>query len=147
MAKQKKQDKLEKAAKKAYKRAVKAVDAAVEAAEAVDKKARKKAQKLRARLADAAGPRTTAGTRPAEQSAPDEPTSASAIDLTPPLPNVEDPTADTAAEFAGSTATAEPHDPALDRMTAQALRDVARARGLANVSRLSKAQLIERLSE
>lgn len=145
MAKQKKQDKLEKAAKKAYKRAVKAVDEAVATAEAVDKKARKKAEKLRARLADETGTRSTTTARPAEQDAGDEP--ASAIDLTPPLPNVEDPTADTAAEFAGSAATTEPHDPALDRMTVQALRDVARARGLANVSRLSKAQLIERLSD
>ena len=32
-------------------------------------------------------------------------------------------------------------------MTVQALRDAARARGIRNVSRLSKGQLIERLSD
>jgi hypothetical protein len=141
MAKNTKQDKLEKAAKKAYKRAAKAVDEAIEAADAVDRKARKKAEKLRARLAEETGRSSVAADRKEETE------SATALDLTPPLPNVEDPTAGTAAEFAGSAATTAPHDPALDRMTAQALRDVARARGLANVSRLSKAQLIERLSE
>jgi len=144
MAKQKKQDKREKAAKKAYKRAV---DEAIEAAEAVGKKARKKAEKLRQRLAEETGRRPADAGGAAQPADADDGGSGADIDLTPPLPSVEDPTADTAAEFAGSAATTAAHDPALDRLTAQALRDVARARGVQNVSRLTKAQLIDRLSD
>lgn len=133
-----KRKKLEKAAKKAYKRARKAVDEAVRAAAAVDDHARKRAASLATRLASVPVPlatRDAGGDRGAD------------IDLTPPLPRVEDTDADTAAEFAGAVATTAPHDPELDRLTLQALRDVASARGLRNVSRLTKAQLIERLSE
>jgi hypothetical protein len=60
-----------------------------------------------------------------------------------PLPNVTDAT----AEFVGSTATSAGHDRDLDHPTVQALRDVARTRGMRNVSHLTKAQLIERLSD
>jgi hypothetical protein len=60
---------------------------------------------------------------------------------------VHDETVEATAEFAGSAATSAPHDPELDQLTVQALRDVASARGLRNVSRLTKGQLIERLSE
>ncbi|WP_348789220.1 Rho termination factor N-terminal domain-containing protein [Leifsonia sp. NPDC080035] len=143
-----KRKKLEKAAEKAYARAEKAIEAAVEAAAAVDKDARKRAKKLRKRLAEqvpaAGGParRPDGADHTADSTEPDAP-----IDLTPPLPTVTDDDADTAAEFAGSAATSAPHDPELDRMTVQALRDAARARGILNVSRLTKGQLIERLSD
>ena len=137
-----KRKKLEKAAKKAYTRAEKAIEEAVAAAAALDKDARKRAKKLRDRLAERMpGPAQDASTG-ATADAP-----AAGIDLTPPLPTVTDEDADTAAEFAGSAATSAPHDPELDRMTVQALRDAARARGIRNVSRLTKGQLIERLSD
>ena len=137
-----KRKKLEKAAKKAYKRAEKAIEEAVAAAATLDKDARKRANKLRERLAERMpGPAQDAPTE-ATADAP-----APGIDLTPPLPTVTDEDAGTAAEFAGSAATSAPHDPELDRMTVQALRDAARARGIRNVSRLSKGQLIERLSD
>lgn len=134
-----KRKKLEKAAKKAYKRARKAVDEAVRTAAAVDAHARKRAASLATRLAEVPTPLPTA--------AAGSGAALGAVDLTPPLPNVEDADADTAAEFAGAIATTAPHDPELDRLTLQALRDVASARGLRNISRLTKAQLIERLSE
>jgi hypothetical protein len=73
--------------------------------------------------------------------------SAADIDLTPPLPSVRDDTVESRVEYAGSVTTSVAHDPELDQLTVQALRDVARARGLVNVSRLTKGQLIERLSE
>ena len=139
-----KRKKLEKAAKKAYKRAEKAIEEAVAAAAALDKDARKRAKKLRDRLAERM-PGPGSGSDASTGETADAP--AAGIDLTPPLPTVTDEDADTAAEFAGSAATSAPHDPELDRMTVQALRDAARARGIRNVSRLTKGQLIERLSD
>ncbi|MEV8214671.1 hypothetical protein [Leifsonia sp. NPDC077715] len=136
-----KQKKLEKAAEKALKRAEKAVDQALEAVERLDKKkAKKRAKALQKELADAVGRNTTADddrTDDASQQA----------DLTPPLPSVRDEGVEETVEFAGSVTTSAPHDPELDGLTVQALRDVARTRGLRNVSKLSKGQLIERLSE
>lgn len=139
-----KQKKLEKAAEKALKRAEKAVDEALDAVERLDKKkATKRAKALQRELADAVGRNTTAGAD--ENSGPDEGTSP--VDLTPPLPSVHDDGVEETVEFAGSVTTSAPHDPELDGLTVQALRDVARARGLRNVSQLTKGQLIERLSD
>lgn len=133
-----KQKKLEKAAEKAFARAEEAVADARKAAEKLDsKKAAKRARKLEKELAE------LVGRDAAEAAAPDAPS----IDLTPPLPSVHDETVEDTVEFAGSVTTSAPHDPELDQLTVQALRDVARARGLRNVSRLTKGQLIERLSE
>ena len=141
-----KRKKLEKAAKKAYTRAEKAIEEAVAAAAALDKDARKRAKKLRDRQAERMpGPGSGSGSDASTGETADAP--AAGIDLTPPLPTFTDEDADTAAEFAGSAATSAPHDPELDRMTVQALRDAARARGIRNVSRLTKGQLIERLSD
>lgn len=125
--------KLEKAAKKAYKRADKAVDEAIRTAEKADRAAQKRARKLAERLADAA---------PDVSEAAGKPASGASIDLTPPLPTagVEDPDAE-------RTPGTPPHDTELDHLTVQALRDVARSRDLRNVAHLTKAQLIERLSE
>lgn len=166
-----KQKKLEKAAKKALDSAKAAIAEARRRAAKLDAKTRKKADALKAELSDVEtqveksekrAERTAAASSAAHASAsgsaptPDAsesgtaPTAdASAVaadDLTPPLPSVVDDTADDATEFVGGAATTAPHDPALDRMTVQALRDAAKARGLRNVSRLTKAQLIERLS-
>ncbi|MGH1548019.1 Rho termination factor N-terminal domain-containing protein [Leifsonia poae] len=133
-----KQKMLEKAAEKALKRAEKAVDQALEAVERLDKKkAKKRAKAMQKELADAVG-RSTTGTDDA---------ASSVVDLTPPLPSVRDQGVEETVEFAGSVTTSAPHDPELDGLTVQALRDVARTRGLRNVSKLSKGQLIERLSE
>ncbi|MDN4598619.1 Rho termination factor N-terminal domain-containing protein [Leifsonia virtsii] len=136
-----KRKKLEKAAEKAFARAEEAVGAARKAAAKLDsKKAEKRARKLERELAELVGRDTRDAADPgAPESAP--------VDLTPPLPSVHDDTVEDAAEFAGSAATSAPHDPELDGLTVQALRDVARARGLRNVSKLTKGQLIERLSE
>lgn len=137
-----KRKKLEKAADKAFARAEEAVEAARKAAAKLDsKKAEKRARKLERELAGLLG----RDTRPdaSESAAP----TAAAVDLTPPLPSVHDDSVEEAAEFAGSAPTSAPHDPELDGLTVQALRDVARARGLRNVSKLTKGQLIERLSE
>jgi hypothetical protein len=132
-----KQKKLEKAAAKALDRAEDAVAEAIAAADRLDKKkAKKRARRLEKELA---------GLIDRDLPAADE-GSASPVDLTPPLPSVHDDGAEEATEFAGSAATSAPHDPALDGLTLQALRDVARARGLRNVSKLTKGQLIERLS-
>jgi len=141
-----KRKKLEKAADKAFARAEEAVEAARKAAAKLDsKKAEKRARKLERELAGLLG----RDTRP--DAAQDAPQSAApgpaALDLTPPLPSVHDDSVEEAAEFAGSAPTSAPHDPELDGLTVQALRDVARARGLRNVSKLTKGQLIERLSE
>jgi len=139
-----KQKKLEKAAEKALKRAEKAVDRALDAVERLDKKkAKKRAKALQKELADAVGRNATAGG--ADDAGTDD--AASEVDLTPPLPSVRDEGVEETVEFAGSVTTSAPHDPELDGLTVQALRDVARARGLRNVSKLSKGQLIERLSE
>jgi hypothetical protein len=133
-----KQKKLEKAAEKAFARAEEAVADARKAAGKLDsKKAAKRARKLEKELAELVGRDT------AEAAAPVAPS----IDLTPPLPSVHDETVEDTVEFAGSVTTSAPHDPDLDQLTVQALRDVASARGLRNVSRLTKGQLIERLSE
>lgn len=138
------QKKLEKAAEKALKRAEKAVAEAIDAVERLNKKkAKKRAHALREQVAKLGG--GSAGTH-ADASTPEAGTDAP-LDLTPPLPSVRDDQVDAAAEFAGSAATSAPHDPELDHLTVQALRDAARARGLRNVSKLSKGQLIERLSE
>ena len=148
-----KRKKLEKAAKKAYKRAEAAVDDAVKAAAKLDKDAKKRAKALRDRLTAAAPsakrPKSSSDDKRADkkrEKSMDAPAAAH-IELTPPLPHVTDDSVDDAAEFAGSAATSAPHDPALDHLTVQALRDVARSRGLRNVSRLTKGQLIERLSD
>lgn len=136
-----KRKKLEKAAKKAYKRAQKAVDEAVRTAEKADTAARKRAGQLQDRLSEApVGPWTPAAGSPAGAASSDRTTGD--IDLTPPLPTagVQDP-------GAGRTPGTPPHDPQLDQLTVEALRDFARSRDLRNVGHLSKAQLIERLSE
>jgi hypothetical protein len=135
-----KQKKLEKAAKKAFERAEAAVADARRAAEKLDtKKAKKRARALEKELA------TLAGGSKADHS--DSAADAADLDLTPPLPSVRDETVEATVEFAGSVTTSVTHDPELDQLTVQALRDAARARGLLNVSRLTKGQLIERLSE
>ena len=139
-----KQKKLEKAAEKALKRAEKAVGAALEAVEKLDrKKAKKRAKALQKELADAVGRNTTAGAD--ERAGADD--TETGVDLTPPLPSVRDEGVEETVEFAGSVTTSAPHDPELDGLTVQALRDVARSRGLRNVSKLTRGQLIERLSE
>ncbi len=139
-----KQKKLEKAAEKALKRAEKAVDEALDAVERLDtKKAKKRAKALQKELSDAVGRNTTAG---AEDSSGAE-DGAARVDLTPPLPSVHDEGVEDTVEYAGSVTTSAPHDPELDSLTVQALRDVARARGLRNVAKLTKGQLIERLSD
>ncbi|MFF9563243.1 Rho termination factor N-terminal domain-containing protein [Leifsonia sp. NPDC014704] len=141
-----KQKKLEKAAKKAFERAEAAVADARRAAEKLDKKkAKKRARALEKELAALTGgvQDASAGTT----SRDDGVTDAASLDLTPPLPSVRDETVEATVEFAGSVTTTVAHDPELDQLTVQALRDAARARGLLNVSRLTKGQLIERLSE
>ena len=134
-----KRKKLEKAADKAFARAEEAVEAARKAAAKLDsKKAEKRARKLERELALLVD-------RDTRQTADTGASDSAALDLTPPLPSVHDDSVEAAAEFAGSAATSAPHDPELDGLTLQALRDVARARGLRNVSKLTKGQLIERL--
>ncbi|HEY8282452.1 MAG TPA: Rho termination factor N-terminal domain-containing protein [Leifsonia sp.] len=158
-----KQKKLEKAAKNALERAKAAIADARKLTAKLDAKNRKKKKHaLDEELAQVErqveesekrvdGTTTVSGSESASASgsepAPETPAPAvAAEDLTPPLPSVvEDENADQ-TEFVGGGATT-PHDPELDRMTVQALRDVAKARGLSNISRLNKAQLIERLSE
>jgi hypothetical protein len=139
-----KQKKLEKAAAKAFDRAEEAVAEARKAAERLDrkkaKKAKKRAKKLEKELAALLGGGTTAAGTGAD--VPVE-----ALDLTPPLPSVRDEGVEEREEFAGSVTTSIPHDPELDQLSVRALQDVARSRGLLNVSRLTKSQLIERLSE
>jgi len=136
-----KQKKLEKAARKALARAEAAVAEARAATERLDAKkaakAKKRAKALQKELSALIGRPTI----------PDAGRPADPVDLTPPLPSVHDDQVEVTAEFAGSAATSAPHDPELDGLTVQALRDVARARGLRNVSKLTKGQLIERLSE
>ena len=133
-----KQKKRKKAFEKAFARAEQAVAKAGKAATKLDSaKAAKRAKALERELAELVG---------RDSAAPGEPQSA-AVDLTPPLPSVHDDSVEETVEFAGSVTTSAPHDPELDGLTVQALRDVARARGLRNVSRLTKGQLIERLSE
>ena len=136
--------KLEKAASKALKRAEDAVAEAREAAEKLGKKKTKQRarelEKELAKLVDGAtahGAATEAG----------DGQGATGVDLTPPLPSVRDESVESTVEFAGSVTTPVPLDAELDQLSVQALRDVARARGLLNVSRLTKGQLIERLSE
>lgn len=142
-----KQKKLEKAAKKAFERAEAAVADARKAAEKLDKKkAKKRARALEEELAalkSDGGPDARARSASRE----DSDTGTANLDLTPPLPSVRDETVEATVEFAGSVTTSVTHDPELDQLTVQALRDAARARGLLNVSRLTKGQLIERLSE
>ena len=150
-----KQKKLEKAAEKALKKAEQAVADAITAVDRLNKKkAKKRAHALRAQVAELSGGGKGSSKSSSKSSggAIDSPTDgagsgADALDLTPPLPSVRDDQVDARAEFAGSAATSAPHDPELDHLTVQALRDAARARGLRNVSKLSKGQLIKRLSE
>jgi hypothetical protein len=146
-----KQKKLEKAAAQALEAAEEAVAKAKKAAEKLDaKKAKKRARELEQQLADRAGRSVASGPADGSGSADgsgDRRDASGNGDLTPPLPSVRDDTVEETAEFAGSATTSAPHDPALDRLTVQALRDAARARGLRNVSHLTKGQLIERLSE
>jgi len=134
-----KQEKLEKAAAKAYDQAEEAVKQARKAAKKLDsKKSKKLVDALDEQLSKIKKPAATDAAPHAEpQEAGGHP------EASLPLPNVTD----TAAEFVGSATTSGTHDPALDQLTVQALRDVARTRGLRNVSRLTKPQLIERLSE
>ena len=138
-----KQKKLEKAAAKAFDRAEKAVAEARKAAERLDGKKAKKAKKRAKRLEKELAALLGRGTGPGN----DALAGAEALDLTPPLPSVRDEGVEEREEFAGSVTTSVPHDPELDQLTVRALQDVARSRGLLNVSRLTKSQLIERLSE
>jgi hypothetical protein len=149
-----KQKKLEKAAAQALEAAEEAVAKAKKAAEKLDakkaKKAKKRARELEQQLAGLAGRSVASGPADGSGSADgsgDRRDASGNGDLTPPLPSVRDDTVEETAEFAGSATTSAPHDPALDRLTVQALRDAARARGLRNVTHLTKGQLIERLSE
>ncbi|WP_158863054.1 Rho termination factor N-terminal domain-containing protein [Leifsonia sp. AG29] len=150
-----KRKKLEKKARKAYERAEEAIQEALKAAAKLDKKTKKKAASLSdewAKAGGSSGPGKGPDDAHRRRDDSDGGVATSdgrtaAIDLTPPLPSVTDENAETAAEFAGSVATTAPHDPALDSLTVQALRDVAKSRGYRNVSRLTKAQLIERLSD
>ncbi|MDR6969808.1 hypothetical protein [Leifsonia shinshuensis] len=139
-----KQKKLEKAAQKAFERAEEAVAEAREAAVKLDakkaKKAKKHAKELEKELAEVVGRSERSASAAEDGGAPP-------IDLTPPLPTVRDESVEKTVEYAGSVTTSAPHDPELDQLTVQALRDVARTRGLLNVSKLTKGQLIERLSE
>ena len=136
--------KLEKAASKALKRAEEAVAEAREAAEKLGKKKTKqRARELEEELATLVDGATAHGG--ATEAGDDQ--GATGVDLTPPLPSVRDESVESTVEFAGSVTTPVPHDAELDQLSVQALRDVARARGLLNVSRLTKGQLIERLSE
>lgn len=146
--------KLEKAAARALEAAEEAVAKAKKAAEKLDaknaKKAKKRARELEQQLADRAGHSIASGPADGSGSADgsgDRRDASVGADLTPPLPSVRDDTVEETAEYAGSATTSAPHDPALDRLTVQALRDAARARGLRNVTHLTKGQLIERLSE
>jgi hypothetical protein len=166
-----KQKKLEKAAKNALDRAKAALADARKRVAKLDSKTKKKAEALSEELteveatfaaaedraeatasaaahasSDGSGADGSADTSGGESTA-ESTASVTADDLTPPLPSVTDDDAAEATEFVGGASTTAPHDPALDRMTVQALRDAAKARGLRNVSRLNKAQLIERLSE
>ena len=138
-----KQKKLEKAAAKAFDRAEKAVAEARKAAERLDGKKAKKAKKRAKRLEKELAALLGGGTGPGSDALAD----AEALDLTLPLPSVRDEGVEEREEFAGSVTTSVPHDPELDQLTVRALQDVARSRGLLNVSRLTKRQLIERLSE
>ncbi|MGO4536790.1 Rho termination factor N-terminal domain-containing protein [Leifsonia sp. 2MCAF36] len=141
-----KQKKLEKAAAKAFARAEDAVADARKAAEKLDKKRlKKRARELEKELAALVGGGATADAT--ADAAADATRAAAGVDLTPPLPSVRDDQVEATVEYAGSVTTPKPHDPELDQLSVQALRDVARARGLRNVSRLTKGQLIERLSE
>jgi len=157
-----KQKKLEKAAKNALDRAKAAIADARKLAAKLDAKNRKKANALDEELTQverqveesekrvdestAASGSVSADASGSEPASEAPAPAVAAEELTPPLPSVvEDENADQ-TEFVGGSATT-PHDPELDRMTVQALRDVAKARGLRNISRLNKAQLIERLSE
>ena len=134
-----KQEKLEKAAAKAYEHAKEAVKEARKAAKKLDeKKSKKRVDELDEQLSKIETPPATDAAPHVE---PQETSGRPAASL--PLPNVTD----TATEFVGSATTSGKHDPALDHLTVQALRDVARTRGLRGVSRLTKRQLIERLSE
>ncbi|WP_090036499.1 MULTISPECIES: hypothetical protein [unclassified Leifsonia] len=152
-----KQKKLEKAAAQAMEAAEEAVAEAKKAAEKLDaKKAKKRARELEQQLADLAGRSGASGAAEGSGAAGgsgdaegsgDRRDASEGADLTPPLPSVRDDTVEDTAEYAGSATTSTPHDPALDRLTVQALRDAARARGLRNVTHLTKGQLIERLSE
>ncbi|MFP3464635.1 Rho termination factor N-terminal domain-containing protein [Leifsonia sp. SIMBA_070] len=135
-----KQKKLEKAAAKAFERAEEAVAEARAAAEKLDrKKAKKRARQLEDELAELVGRSPGAASDHRQDGDP--------VNLTPPLPSVRDEGVEETVEFAGSVTTPVEHDPELDKLTVQALRDVARTRGLRNVSRLTRGQLIERLSE
>ena len=147
-----KRKKLEKKARKAYERAEEAIQKALKAAAKLDKKTKKKAASLSdewAKAGRAPGGRAGGGGHSSDAGGgvATSDGQAAALDLTPPLPTVTDENAETAAEFAGSVASTAPHDPTLDTLTVQALRDVATSRGYRNVSRLTKAQLIERLSD
>jgi hypothetical protein len=137
-----KQEKLEEAAAKAYDHAKKAVKKARKAAKKLDSdEPKKRVDDLEERLSKVRVPAAKDDASHAEVQHEPEPNPLPEGSL--PLPNVTDAT----AEFVGSTATSAGHDPDLDHLTVQALRDVARTRGMRNVSRLTKAQLIERLSD
>lgn len=134
-----KQEKLEKAAAKAYDHAKEAVEQARKAAKKLDrKKSKKRVDELDEQLSKIQMP---VGVNADAKREP--PVGSGHVDVAVPLPDVTD----ASAEFVGSATTSTTHDPALDQLTVQALRDVARTRGMRNVSRLTKAQLIERLSD
>jgi len=134
------QEKLEEAAAKAYDHAKKAVKKARKAAEKLESdEPKKRVDDLEERLSKVGVPAENEDASQAEMQHKAEHTAVPEGSL--PLPNVTDAT----AEFVGSTATSAGHDRDLDHLTVQALRDVARTRGMRNVSHLTKAQLIERL--
>jgi hypothetical protein len=137
-----KQEKLEEAAAKAYDHAKKAVKKARKAAKKLESDdAEKRVDVLDERLSKVRVPAANDDASESETRHEAEPTSVPEGSL--PLPNVTDAT----AEFVGSTPTSVGHDSDLEHLTVQALRDVARTRGMRNVSHLTKAQLIERLSD
>jgi flagellar basal body rod protein FlgC len=136
-----KQEKLEESAAKAYDHAKKAVKKARKAAKKLEsEEVKRRVEGLDERLSKVRVPAADEDASQTEVQHEPQPDSVPEGSL--PLPNVTDAT----AEFVGSTATSAGHDPDLDHLTVQALRDVARTRGMRNVSHLTKAQLIERLS-
>jgi hypothetical protein len=132
---------LEKSARKAYSSARDAVDEAKKAARKLDKKTRKKAAALEDRLAKverslAKSAARSAGTR--ERAAAEQQSGNTRPALTPPMP---------VAPVPGINEKSQGPDARFDGVNLQALRALAKERGLTNYSRLTKADLIHRLRD
>jgi hypothetical protein len=132
---------LEKSARKAYSTAREAVDKAKKAARKLDKKTRKKAAALEDRLAKVEGSLAGSAARSAptgERAAAGQGSGTARPVLTPPMPGAPAPRLN---EKSPGT------DARFDGVNLQALRALAKERGLTNYSRLNKAELIHRLRE